>query len=325
MAADNAVTPAVPPSVSPAVTIVGAGATGCYLAGRMAAAGIPVALLARGASLAAIGARGVRIEGPDGTTTAMPARVFGDGDSPPPTDVAILLVKSYDTLAVRALLPPLIGARGYALTLQNGIENETIVADAVGPARVMSGSLYIGVERTAPGVVAARTGARIVMGRGSADAAAPVAALAAMFTRAGIDCAIEADVLRAKWQKFLFNCGLNPLTAVAATRLGAIMADADGARLFTALVDEAYRAGLAAGAPIDEAVRDAVLAHAARTDIGSSMAEDLAAGRPLEADAFGGTVQRLARRHGLATPATDAVAAVLGLIDRGRQRQSSTT
>jgi len=190
---------------------------------------------------------------------------------------------------------------------------------------VMSGSLYIGVARTAPGVVAARTGARIVMGRGGADAAAPVAALAAMFARAGIDCAVETDVLRAKWQKFLFNCGLNPLSAVAGVRLGAIMADAEGARLFTALVDEAYRAGRAAGAPIDEAAREAVLALAARTDIGSSMAEDLAAGRPLEADAFAGTVQRLARRHGLATPATDSVAALLGLLDRGRQRQSSAT
>jgi 2-dehydropantoate 2-reductase len=303
----------------PEIAIVGAGATGAWLAATLAQAGTPVALVARGASIAAIRRNGIRIDGPDGRTlTAWPAAVVAEGDPAPRVGIAIFLVKSYDTAAAAAWLPRLLGDDGLAVSLQNGIENEAVLAETVGAGRVVAGSLYIGVQRTAPGVVAATTGARIVMGTDRAAAQPAVAALAETFRRAGIDCAIEPAMLRAKWQKFLFNCGLNPLTALSGRRLGAIMADPDGAALFAALVDEAYAAGRAAGAPIDEAVREAVMAHARRTDISSSMAEDLAAGRPLESDAFGGTVRRLAARHGLATPTTDAIARLLDLVARGR-------
>ncbi|MGE0744259.1 MAG: ketopantoate reductase family protein [Rhodospirillales bacterium] len=304
---------------APDIAIVGAGATGIYLAARLAAAGMPVAIVARGASVDAIRRDGLRIAGPgDAATAARPARVVAEGETPPRVGTVVFMVKSYDTAAAVAWLPRLLADGGIAVTLQNGVENEAILAAAVGADRVIPGVLYIGVERTGPGAVRATTGARVVMGTGEGAFAPRAAALCAAFRAAGIECAQEPAMLRAKWQKFLFNCGLNPLTALAGRRLGAILADPNGAALFEALVSEAFESGRAAGAPIDDSVRDAVMAHARRTDISSSMAEDLAAGRPLESDAFGGTVRRLAARHGVPVPTTETVARLLDLVARGR-------
>jgi 2-dehydropantoate 2-reductase len=52
-------------------------------------------------------------------------------------------------------------------------------------------------------------------------------------------------------------------------------------------------------------------------DISSSMAEDLAAGRRLELDAFNGHVLGLAERHGTAAPTTRTIHALLELLDPG--------
>jgi len=109
---------------------------------------------------------------------------------------------------------------------------------------------------------------------------------------------------------------LNPLTALTGLRLGAIWADEGGRALALALLDEALAAGRAAGAPLFPDARERTLALAAVTDISSSMAEDLAAGRAIELDAFTGCVRRLGHAHGVPTPATDLVHTLLSLRAR---------
>ncbi len=301
------------------ITIFGAGATGALLAGRLAATGSRVTLIARGASLEAIRRDGIRIDGPaDARIVATVDTVAAPGDPAPPADLLILMVKSYHTASAAPALSPLLAETGHVLCLQNGIDNEGIIGESVGPGRVMPGVLYVGCERTAPGVVACTTEPRIVFGRGSADDGAPVEATRAAFADAGIDCTVEPDILAAKWQKFLFNCGLNPLTALTGLRLGAILADADGRVLFEALVDEALAAAAAGGAPVDAGTRERVMETGRRMDISSSMAEDLAAGRPLELEAFSGYVRRLGAGHGMATPVTDDLYRLLKLAATAR-------
>lgn len=296
--------------------VIGAGATGALLAACLAEAGVPVTLIARGDSLEAIRANGIRIIRPDGSESLVrPAALAAPDEPVTPVDVAIFLVKSYDTAHALGLARALIGQSGYVLCLQNGVENERLLAAELGGARVIPGVLYVGAERVAPGVVSCSTTPRVVFGRGDADASAPIDGIEAALTAAGISVEKTADILAAKWQKFIFNCGLNPMTAATGLRLGQILAVADGRELFDGLISEAIAAAAADGAPVDGETHDKVMETGRRMDISSSMAEDLAAGRPLELDAFSGFVRRLGAAHGVPTPVTDVFYRLLHLTN----------
>ena len=319
------------------VGIVGAGATGAYLAARFARAGIGVTLAARGTSAHKIAREGIGIVDDDGGWRATPADVLDTsgphrparGASGAPLDVVLVCVKTYDTDVVLPIIDRLREPGTSVLSLQNGVRCDDALARHFGPENVLSGVLYIGAHRNGPGEVECTSPPRIFVGPyagggasgggaggGAGDAAGDLARGAAerfvpLCHEAGIEAVRDEAILTAKWQKFLFNCGLNPLTALTGKRLGSILADAATRQIFVDLVSEATAAGRAAGAPLAEDAYAQAMATAERMDISSSMAEDLAAGRPLELDAFSGHVLELAQRYGCQAPVTGSIDGLL--------------
>lgn len=306
------------------IGIAGVGATGGYLAAALAAVGTPVTVLARGASARAIRADGLCDIGPDGSETrARPAAVAEPGDEVDEVDLVLFCVKSYDTPAAAPAIAGLMGERGVVLCLQNGVVNEEILERHYGPDRVMSGVMYIGAERTGPGTIVRTTAGRVILGPYQGDATLPLCrASVDALTVAGVDAQLDADIRTAKWQKFLFNCGLNPLTTLTGQRLGAIRSTDAGRRLFDELVTEALAAAQAVGAPLPEDAHARVMATADRMDISSSMAEDLHAGRPMELDAFTGHVLSLGRTNATPAPTTRLVHDLLEVLDARRRSPS---
>jgi len=302
------------------VGVAGAGATGGYLAAALANAGADVTLLARGRSADAIARDGLVVRGPgDRAIQARPTSVVRAGDAVEPVDVTLFCVKSYDTEQAAQDVEALVGNEGIVLCLQNGVANEDVLADRYSKSRIMSGVLYIGAERVAPGVIECSTDARITFGPYDGRATESVwAPLQQLLTAAGVTCTIDEHIRAAKWQKFLFNCGLNPLTALTRQKLGSIRAEPAGQDLFEGLVDEALSAALASGAPLASDAKQQVLATADRMDISSSMAEDLQAGRAIELDAFTGYVLSLGEQAGIPTPTTRAVHGILAALDAAR-------
>jgi 2-dehydropantoate 2-reductase len=296
------------------IGVIGAGATGGYLAAVLANANYPVTLVARGQSRERIIQEGLLIEGPGNSPVrAKPAKVIESGESAEPVDVVLFCVKSYDTDTALAGIERLIGSSGRVLCLQNGVVNEDTLIKRFGSKRVISGVMYIGSERTAPGCIRVHTPARVFFGSPEPGNQPLLRQIKAAFDTAGIECAINEHILTDKWQKFLFNCGLNPLTAIAGMKLGAILGREEGKILFEALVDEAIAVANRAGAPLAADARDRVLDTARRMDISSSMAEDLAAGRPIERGAFTGHVRRLGESLGVQTPVTTVFDQLLAL------------
>lgn len=296
--------------------VAGAGATGGYLAAALANAGFDVTLLARGSTAEAVARDGITVRGPgERRLHARPTRTVVAGQAVDPVDVTLFCVKAYDTAQAAEDIAALVGDRGLVLCLQNGIANEEVLASVYGSDRILSGVLYIGAERAEPAVIDCRTGARIIFGSYDGQPNELLGSVQSALCEAGVDCTLEESIRAAKWQKFLFNCGLNPLTALTGQRLGQIRSVLAGRRLFEALVDEALAAAVASGAPLPPEARSTTMATADRMDISSSMAEDLAAGRPMELDAFTGHVLRLADAHGVPAPHTSVVHALLQVAD----------
>ncbi len=133
--------------------VIGSGGVGAYFGGRLAQAGHDVTFVARGAHLAAIQLRGLKVLSPEGDFEVSPARVTDDPSVIDPVDVAILAVKTWQVEDVAALLPRLLGPGGAVLTLQNGVEAPDQVASACGRDRVLAGVCRIMSFVAEPGVV----------------------------------------------------------------------------------------------------------------------------------------------------------------------------
>ncbi len=159
--------------------VIGAGAIGCFVGGKLAAAGFDVTLVGRARTAAALRARGLELRDSDGAAHTIRSLVaaasvreafLSQNQEPcrgsesvetatPPTrfDLAILAVKSYDTAAAldelaqaaamgAAPLPPV-------LSLQNGVGNEEAIAARLGPNSAIAGTITAPVEVLEPATV----------------------------------------------------------------------------------------------------------------------------------------------------------------------------
>src|SRR5262249_21663244 len=100
--------------------IAGAGAIGGYVGAKMARAGQDVTLFARGAHLAAMRQRGLKVLSEEGDFEVRP-NVIGSLENAGPFDVIILGVKAHGLTSLAPTLKPLIGENTTVLSTQNGI------------------------------------------------------------------------------------------------------------------------------------------------------------------------------------------------------------
>ena len=145
------------------------------------------------------------------------------------------------------------------------------------------------------------------------------------FAAAGLPLQLHDDLRPVQWAKLLLNLN-NPVNALSGLPLRAQLLDRDCRVVLAALQDEALAALAAAGTqparltPVPPRLLPRVLrlptwlfrhvaARMLRIDAQarSSMADDLARGRPTEIDALCGAVVRLARQHGLQAPHNQAL------------------
>jgi 2-dehydropantoate 2-reductase len=105
--------------------VLGAGAIGAVVGGRLSQAGRDVTLIARGAHLAALQTRGLRLESPAGTDTLRLAAVGHPREIDWGTHPVVLMtVKSQQTPAALAHLVTVAPPETPIVCLQNGIANE---------------------------------------------------------------------------------------------------------------------------------------------------------------------------------------------------------
>jgi 2-dehydropantoate 2-reductase len=209
------------------IVVVGGGAIGLQVAGRLALAANPAqpsALLARPSGVQALAAAPLTIRFPDGVRQARVSAAASPADLPEACrtpDLAVLCVKGFDTpgaiSTLRELNPRLV------LTLQNGIGNEAMLAEAFGPQRVIAGAITTSVEVASPTeIVITKLG-----GIGLAQLA-PGAALepwATAFAQAGFPVRQYADARALKWSKALLNMLGNAQAAILDLSVAQLYAD----------------------------------------------------------------------------------------------------
>src|SRR6266540_4156694 len=170
------------------VAVIGAGGVGGYFGGRLAQAAHEVHFVARGEHLRAIRDRGLRVRSVRGDFEVR-AEASDDPAEIGPCDYVLFCVKSFDTKEAASKLAPLLHAETAVISLQNGIDNEEVIAAEIGWEHVMGGVAFIFASiAEEPGVIEDRGGpARIVFGEWDGQESMRGTRLLEMFREAGAD------------------------------------------------------------------------------------------------------------------------------------------
>lgn len=300
--------------------VLGAGAVGGVVGGRLAQHGHDVVLVARGAHGAAIAVDGLVVRSPDDevrvpvAVVAHPDELTLGGD-----DVVLLAVKGQDT---RSALDALVGGPPdlAVACLQNGVDNERQVLRRTPntyAVPVMLPATYL-----RPGVVDASSApvtGILDIGRYPSGVDDRAEAISAAFRSSSFSSVTNPAVMRFKWSKLLMNLG-NALEA-------AVGPDGRGSDLYTAARTEAEAVIAAAGIDCASAAEDA----ARRGDLislrrvagerrgGGSSWQSLARGTgTIEVDLLNGEIVLLGRLHGVPTPVNELLQVVAHELARAK-------
>ena len=295
------------------LAIVGAGGVGGYFGAKLARAGESVVVLARGAHLEAIRRDGLRVRSAiDGEFTAKVEAVESFGGQPP-VDMALFCVKSFDTRVAAEALRPVLGADTGVVSLQNGVDNEEILDEVLGPGRALGGAAFVFSTIASPGVIAHTLLGRIVFGELDGRVSERATRLRDALARAGVPVELSTEVRRVLWEKYLLISAQAGTTALARVPIGVIRETPETWRMYRRLVEELAALARASGVALAADVVDTIMKGAAALapTASSSLHHDLVNGRRLELEALHGHAVRLGERLGVATPTVFAVYAAL--------------
>lgn len=291
------------------VVILGAGAIG----GAMAAdlldhADAEVSLIARTRFPELV------VEHPRGTSRHS-VTMFGDPDTEDevlPADWLLLATKAHQSEAALPWFKRLVTSRTRIAVLQNGIDHVERIAPIAGDAAaVLPVIVQLPAERLGVGHVRQQhTGALITRddehGR----------AFAELFSGGRTRVLPREDFLSQAWWKLIMNAGSGAVCALV-VRDNRAERDPEIRELALALMREAAAVGRAEGAelPPDAPEKAMELALSGAPGHWTSIAVDRREGRPMEWQARNAVIGRLGRKHGIPTPLSDMVTALLRVAD----------
>ncbi len=340
--------------------VFGAGAIGTYVGGSLALKGHNVTfieqpqvaeeLLRRGLHLNFSAARQGSLGIPPAIFNLEPRRSsfaskdsltfncvssLGEALSLGPYNAAIFALKSFDTEAAiesfmpfRADLPPI-------LCLQNGVENEARLADALGEQGVIAGTVTSAIGRRAAGVIFLER----LRGLGVAAGHPLSKKLATSLNEAGLNARLFPSAAEMKWSKLLTNLLANATSAILDMTPAEVFAHPGLYRLEIDGLREALRVMaaqslhvvdlpgtpvrlLALGARLPYFLSKPLMQRSVGEGRGGKMPSfhiDLHSGRgKSEVDYLNGAVVRFGERLGVPTPVNRLLCETLLALNAGR-------
>jgi 2-dehydropantoate 2-reductase len=287
------------------IAVVGAGGVGAGYGAALAKAGADVTFIARGAHLAAMKSRGLKLESPRGDIHLVPTQATDDAASVGPVDVVLFCVKLWDVESAGHAIKPMVGKDTAVIPLQNGVDAAERLIPILGRQAVMGGVANISATITEPGVIR-QTGTilRIAFGELDGSRSARGEAFAALCAKAGIDGGLSTSILTDLWMKFILLAANASIMALARLPIGKLRDDPDIAPWFAIAYEEVAAVGRAAGIalPADAVERTLAFNRNAPPHLIPSMAVDLLRGNRIELPWLSGKVVELGKKYSVPTP-----------------------
>ena len=317
--------------------VVGAGAIGTWLGARIAMAGHPVSVLARGATLTALAEHGLRLD-LDGQQIAAPVRASDRAEDLGTQDAVLIAVKGDALPALAPLLAPLIGPDTLIVPAMNGVpwwfmlgdsadhphlpltsvDPTGAIAAALPVDQVVGAVVHASVASAGPGHAVHKAGNRLILGEPHGATGPRLQALAEVLGACGFAIELSANIRQAIWYKLWGNMTMNPISAFTGATCDRILDDDLVSGFVLAVMEEARAIGDRIGCVITERGEDRGAVTRQLGAFRTSMLQDVDAGRPLEIDLLLSAPREIAAHLGIATPCLDALTGLTRLFARTR-------
>jgi 2-dehydropantoate 2-reductase len=284
------------------VLILGAGAIGGYLGGRLQQAGADVTFLVRPARGATLARDGLVIKSTKGDVTQK-VKTVGSGSEGGPYDLVVLSNKAYDLDSALDAIAPAVGANTAVMPQLNGMRHIDILAKRFGEARVVGGAARIGVTLSDKGEVL-HTSPMAVFTFGELSGEPPRASLVELdvaIKKAGVDGGLHPDIVQDLWDKWVMLCTFAAMCCLLRGTSGDMMEASEGEAILTEAAAECRKVAAAAGHDVNQKVSLGVMTQRG-TRFAASMLHDLEKGALVEADHVVGDMIDRAKKAGIATP-----------------------
>jgi 2-dehydropantoate 2-reductase len=314
------------------ICIFGAGAIGGVMAGWLAKAGHDVSMVARGASLEAIRAKGLRIRtNATGEILTTHPRANSDPAKLGVQDYVIVTVKAQSLAEVARAIAPMVGPQTSIVTAMNGVpwwffdklaygggklRLESLdpggkLAQAMPTEKIVGCVIHCAASVPEPGLISHNMGKKLIVGEPGGKNTARTSRVAEAFSAAGFECVTSGFIEKDFWVKLLGNVSFNPVSALTLATADRMIGDPLMKGYMVSVMREVLAIGRAVGV-------DADIDPEARIDMArvlgafkTSMLQDLEAGKPLEIDGLLTGTLEIARQAGVPAPFTESL---LGLV-----------
>ncbi|UCC52406.1 MAG: 2-dehydropantoate 2-reductase [Anaerolineaceae bacterium] len=231
------------------------------------------------------------------------------------TDIALVLVKSYQTERAAGEIKQFLAEDGLAISLQNGLSNVDALANVLGSARVTQGVTALGATMIEPGLVR-------FAGRGptylpfSQRSSKPVAQLSQWMNQAGMETSFANNLKSLVWGKLAINAGINALTALLRVPNGFLASNAQARQLMCAAAEETADVARALDIelPYSDVAKRVIEVAQATAENRSSMLQDVLRGSQTEIDFINGAVVRFGQSNEVPTPINNELYRLVSIL-----------
>lgn len=319
------------------IYIIGAGAIGGLIGGRLALHGYEVTFIDRGAHLEAMRREGLCLIGPDGVQQPVANGCYAClSESLPQPELMFLATKAPEIPPIAAHLAQLIGPDTVVVTVQNGLpwwyfqglpgsepdqflrslEPDGCVSRLVPTQHIIGGVAYPAAEIVRPGVVRHVEGNRFALGELNGEITSRAERIARLLDSCGLRTHVLGDIRSEIWLKAWGTMSLNPVSALTGETMAAICRDPEMRELLTGIMREGEQVANALGVKLRVSLEQRLAGAERVGEHKTSMLQDLEAGRPMEIEALIGSILELGRRQQIPMPLTQAVYALLNARNR---------
>lgn len=226
------------------------------------------------------------------------------------SDLIIVAVKNFNLLDAIEDIRPFVGKDTVIFPLLNGIDAERILSEAFGQDKVLYGFItdlsanHDGLETNC-----FSGGGTIVFGEKDNSITPRIERVKRLFDECGQRYIVPSDIHHEKWWKFMLNTCFNTLSAILLADYASICDNDYFIRAVRVVAKEVQSVAKCEGVTLTGSdIEEMIRRVTALTDHGqTSMLQDVLANRDTENDYFSGSVSRLGKKHGIATPVCDFI------------------
>jgi 2-dehydropantoate 2-reductase len=319
------------------IAIYGIGAVGGFIGARLAEAGNDVSAVARGATLEAIRAQGLRLDS-EGRHVTTSVTASDDPAALGHQDLVVIAVKAPALIEVARSISPLVGPDTMVMTAMNGVpwwffdgfggeyagsrlaslDPDGSIAAAIPSSRVIGCVVHGSYTVPRPGLVRHVAGKRLIVGEPDGSDSPRLRRVADTLERAGFDVEVSSSIQVDIWYKLWGNMTMNPVSAVTGATCDRILDDPLVNRFCLDIMSEAARIGARIGCFI---AQDGEERNKVTRQLGAfktSMLQDVESGKRVELDALVTVVREIGQKVGVSTPSIDALLGLARLHARVR-------